>query len=170
MSLYSPEQRTTFLGTLASGHPGGDVLPDEFLALVVTFDDLYSLYETRQITREQLAAQLRKLRVVDHDDFEWTIGATTRAWYRRAVDGKWITAPPPMTSQRRSSAPVDDTDIATDDASAITTATDDATDITATTAGTSTAGSPKTPPLLLDDLDDESAPDAPPVQRPAYGT
>jgi hypothetical protein len=160
MSLYNTEQRTTFLGTLASGHLSGEALPAEFLELAERFNELYALYEAREITRDQLAGQLRKLRVFDRDDFEWTIGATTRAWYRRTVDGGWITAPPPSLPVRRSSAPVDPL---------LTTRSADVPTPEPSAPATEPASAPpKGAALILEDLDDDSALNSD-VAPPGYG-
>jgi hypothetical protein len=86
-----------FLGTLAPDQAGTELLPS-FQSLMDHFEQLWNLYVARQLTRDQFANQLLTLKITDRDGLEWTIGASTREWYRRTVEGKWAESLPPMVA------------------------------------------------------------------------
>ena len=89
------ETAPVFLGTRPSRVTTADELPPTFVDLRRRFDEVRELYEDDEITREQYADQLSSLTLIDPNGVEWTIGATTRQWFRRTVEGTWVAAPPP---------------------------------------------------------------------------
>lgn len=104
----SPTANVTFLGTRPAEIVDDDMLLDNFRAISQKFTELQRLYEDGTLSREQFATQLRGLRVSDEDGFEWTLGATTRRWFRRTGEGTWIAAIPPSIPVAPSELVVDE--------------------------------------------------------------
>lgn len=56
---------------------------------------LKRMYQTGQITRDDLQNQLRQYMVLDNNNVWWMMGVETDAWYR-FDNGEWVTATPPV--------------------------------------------------------------------------
>lgn len=69
-------------GTLRSQLDGVDDLPAGFGDLVDAVDEAVALYKHGDIDAQGLGLRLAELQVCDVQGQEWTLGATTRSWYR----------------------------------------------------------------------------------------
>lgn len=85
-----------FLGTLRSEFDEPEALPRGFNQLQENVAALLEAYEDGRLTKRELAERLARQRAVDHDGGEWTVGATTRSWYRRQGPlDMWMQVPAP---------------------------------------------------------------------------
>jgi hypothetical protein len=86
-----------FLGAVVARTTAAQEAPmsAEFSLLAARYARLMSFYQSGEINGEQLAAQLAEERVWDTDGGEWTIGASSGAWYRRVAGEGWTQVPPP---------------------------------------------------------------------------
>ncbi len=75
-------------------------MPAEFSLLVARFSQLLSRYHAGTIGTVELAEQLSAERISDTDGGEWTIGASSGAWYRRLPNEAWAQVPPPGSHVR----------------------------------------------------------------------
>ena len=91
------EANNVFLGTLRSDLDTPDVLPECFSALASAADTIIERYRTGKLDPAATAALLAELKLSDHESFLWTVGATTRRWYRKVPGGVWRAALPPSS-------------------------------------------------------------------------
>lgn len=86
-----------FLGAVVARPTGDEEQPmaAEFSLLVARVNQLLGRYHAGEIGGLQLAEALAEEKVVDVAGGEWTLGATTGAWYRRMPTMDWAQVPPP---------------------------------------------------------------------------
>lgn len=85
------------LGTTRSGLDRDEVeLHPDFQQLQRSIDDLLGAFVRGELDSRDVAQRLADARVVDDQGLEWTMGATTRAWYCRVPGGTWAEALPPL--------------------------------------------------------------------------
>lgn len=86
-----------FLGAVVARPTGDEEAPmaAEFSLLVARVNQLLNRYHAGEIGGLQLAEALAEERVVDIAGGEWTLGATSGAWYRRMPSMDWAQVPPP---------------------------------------------------------------------------
>jgi hypothetical protein len=77
----------------------GRSLPPEFARFAETFNGLLDAYVRHTIDAETLAERASAMRVRTADGAEWTMGTTSRKWYRRN-GGPWVESPPPAEGLR----------------------------------------------------------------------
>lgn len=70
-------------------------LPPEFARVASMTQQVLEAYRAGEINDATAAAALAKLVVVDADGDEWTIGASSKGWYRRSEGLPWASATPP---------------------------------------------------------------------------
>ena len=86
-----------FLGAVVARPTSAQEAPmsAEFSLLAARFSQLLAHYRTGELDPVDLAVQLSAERVQDTDGGEWTIGASSGAWYHRVPGGSWTQVPPP---------------------------------------------------------------------------
>lgn len=83
-------QSQLFLGGIAMDATSvQDPLPPAFADMVEMAAELLQAYATHAIRNDELAELLKRLRVRDSEGGEWTIGASSMAWYRRTPGLPW---------------------------------------------------------------------------------
>ena len=82
----------TFLGTLRADEEES-VLSEPFASLLVQFDELIGAREAGNLSDEATGRALGELVCHDRSGASWTLGATSRQWYRRQRDGSWVATP-----------------------------------------------------------------------------
>lgn len=82
-------------GMLRSGLDEPEELPVQFEALLERFGVMQTRWDRGEITAQQFAEELARLIVLDSKGNQWTVGARSRQWYRRAPDGGWVPSAPP---------------------------------------------------------------------------
>lgn len=94
----SAEDGTTQTGFLRSElDADSGRLPPIFVDLLSRYLALRQQVRQGRTDRWQAARLFSGLRAIDTEGYEWTLGASSGSWYRRAVGGDWLAAPPPMT-------------------------------------------------------------------------
>jgi hypothetical protein len=78
-----------FLGGLTAGESQVAPLPEGLDELMDSAVELLGEYRSRTIDATALAESLSRLRAVDDQGDEWTVGASTLAWYRRTPGLPW---------------------------------------------------------------------------------
>lgn len=87
-----------FLGTLRSEFDEPAALPAVFARLLDDVEAVLAEHRNGTLDEHATAAQLSELTLTDADGAQWTLGATTRRWYRRTRGGSWLPTPPPAAS------------------------------------------------------------------------
>lgn len=85
-----------FVGSLRSEFDESSNLHAVCIALQRAHDTLIAAWHRGRLEPADLLERLQLLRCADADGVEYTIGATTQRWYRRAVgEERWRLAPAP---------------------------------------------------------------------------
>lgn len=85
-----------FSGTLKSKYDEVEQLAPGFAKFSALAADTVSNYMKKNISSKKAALRLNILRCLDATGVEWTIGASTGAWYKRAYgSNKWEVSSPP---------------------------------------------------------------------------
>lgn len=86
-----------FLGAVVARPTDDEEAPmaAEFSLLVARVNQLLNRYHAGELGALELAEALSEERVEDIAGGEWTIGASTGAWYRRMPSMDWAQVPPP---------------------------------------------------------------------------
>jgi hypothetical protein len=82
----------TFLGTLRADEDDGE-LREPFASLMVRFNEIITSRASGEMSDEAAGRALGELMCQDKSGASWTIGATSRQWYRRQRDGSWVATP-----------------------------------------------------------------------------
>jgi hypothetical protein len=82
----------TFLGTLRVDEDE-DELREPFASLMVRFNEIIASHIEGTMSDEAAGRALGDLVCQDRSGASWTIGATSRQWYRRQRDGSWVATP-----------------------------------------------------------------------------
>lgn len=82
----------TFLGTLRADDDDAE-LGEPFVSLLERFDEIMASRGRGEISDEAAGRALSELVCQDRSGSSWTIGATSRQWYRRQQDGSWVATP-----------------------------------------------------------------------------
>jgi hypothetical protein len=95
----SLDNSSLFAGTLRSTLDTPPPLSDGFRRLEALWRETLSAYLAGKFTSEQAAERLSLLKAFDKLDTEWTLGATSKAWYRKLPgSSSWVMSPPPPPS------------------------------------------------------------------------
>lgn len=88
-----------FLGALPIDPvAAGDGMAEEFELIADTVARLLEAHQRGTIRADQVAANLAMLVVTDTHGVSWTVGATSRGWYRRTPGLPWAASPAPDSS------------------------------------------------------------------------
>lgn len=89
-----------FLGAVVARPTGDEEAPmaAEFSLLIARVQQLLNRYHAGEIGALALAEALSNEKVIDTAGAEWTLGATSGAWYRRMPTMDWAQVPPPGPS------------------------------------------------------------------------
>lgn len=100
--------RESHLGTLRSEFDDdGSVLHPGFETLSTLVSSVRAAFMSFRIGPEQAAELCRDLRLTSTDGYEWTMGATSGAWFRRKVgERSWIKSAMPLSVTPVDSGPV----------------------------------------------------------------
>lgn len=91
----------SLLGLLRSELDDTDAsLPPVFADMLSRFLQLRQQVREGQVDRHDAARKFAGLRAIDLNGYEWTLGAQTGGWYRRAIGGQWVSSLPPLSYGR----------------------------------------------------------------------
>lgn len=82
----------TFLGTLRADEDE-DELREPFASLMVRFNEVLAARAAGEMSDEATGRALGDLVCQDKSGASWTIGPTSKQWYRRQRDGSWVATP-----------------------------------------------------------------------------
>lgn len=78
--------------------PAQSALAQKFQQTEQQVRALKNLYQSGQITRDDLQAQLRTLMILDENNVWWMMGVETDSWYK-FENGNWVVATPPVPTR-----------------------------------------------------------------------
>jgi len=93
-----------FLGSLRSEVDEPDQVPEPFAELSIVHDSIMNAYRRGTLTGAQVGQRIKLLRLRTADGVEWTLGASSKRWYRRLPGGTWKIAIPPKTADEVAAA------------------------------------------------------------------
>lgn len=93
-----PTDPAFFLGTLRSELDTPAEISSEFRNLEIAFAKVLTVYQRGLINKEETGEILTNLRISDSQGTQWTLGATTRRWYKRTLGSSWKVTPPPAAA------------------------------------------------------------------------